>query len=316
MGTLATLNNPYIAGGAGFTLVNTSRPGQATFQVGDGFALTVMGPPGLVVSGGWPVSTTWNQAIGLTNAQGVWTATGTMRQAGTFQVQFSVAGGDAQPVVNWFTVMALAAGSAPAAAPAPLPLAAGSARSTECPPPLVDAFTHSISTLLLPTTYRAHAEAQMETLRRASNYQWRVWSGPSTQQNPVPAFSQVEYQVTMKSGTYIWGWYINLLPIGEGDTVDPKKVFIQVIDMQCGLPILSDYQISSVMYNATTGGRLFARTPFLMAQPYLVAGDGQVLYEVYNSLSFAVQVQLALYCAQPKLMPDACSDRPTVCERY
>jgi hypothetical protein len=47
-----------------------------------------------------------------------------------------------------------------------------------------------------------------------------------------------------------------------------------------------------------------------------VAGDGQVLYEVYNSLSFAVQVQLALYCAQPKLMPDACSDRPTVCERY
>jgi hypothetical protein len=132
----------------------------------------------------------------------------------------------------------------------------------------------------------------------------------------VAAFSQVEYQVTMREGTYIWGWYINLLPIGEGDVIDPAKVFIQVVDMQCGLPILSDYQISSVMYNAGTGGRLFARTPFLMAQPYLVAGDGQVLFEVYNSLSFPVQVQLALYCAQPKLMPDACGDPPTICERY
>ena len=309
--------NPYIAGGAGFTLTNTSRPGQA-FQVGDSWLLVVMGPPNLIIQGGWPIGP-YSSSLGMTNAQGIFTATGVMKTPGQFQVNMSVAGGDAQPIANFYTVTPVSAQAqtgAPVTPPAPLPLAAGSARSTECPPPIVDGFTHSISTLLLPTTYRALTLAQWEILRRSSNYQWRVWSGPSTQQNPVPAYEQVEYQVAMREGTYIWGWYISLLPVGMGNIVDPTKVFIQVIDMACGLPILSDYQISAAMYNSSTGSRPFNRYPYLMPQPYLVGSNGQVLFEVYNSLSFAVQVQLALFCAQPKLMPDACSDPPVLCAAY
>jgi hypothetical protein len=305
--------NPYFGGGAGYTLVNTSRPGQP-FKVGDNWLFTVMGPPNLVVQTSWPIGP-YNPNGGMTNAQGIFIATGTMQTAGQFQVDTSVAGGQAGPL-QVYTVSPLAANETPASPPAPLPLSVGSARATECPPPIVDGFTHSISTLLLPTTYRALTLAQWEILRRSSNYQWRVWSGPSTQQNPVPSLSQVEYQVTMREGTYIWGWYLSLLPIGSGNIIDPKKVFVQVVDMECGLPILSDYQTASVMYNSSMGGRPFSRYPYLMPQPYLVANNGQVLFEVYNSLSFAVQVQLALYCAQPKLMPDACGNTPVACEAY
>lgn len=313
----SAINNPYIGGGAGFTLENTSKPGQQAFTVGDGWRLTVLGPPNLVVQGGWPVSQTqqYNPAVGVTNAQGVFIATGVMSAAGTFQVQFSVAGGDAQPVVNWYTVSPLAQGQAPAVVE-PMSMATGSGRSTECPPPILDGFTHSISTLMLPTTYRALAQAQWEVLRRSSNYQWRVWSGPSTQQNPVAAYSQVEYQVTMQKGTYIWGWYVTVTTVEDGD-IDLSKLFVQVVDMQCGQPILSDYQVASTLTNLNAGGgRLYNRYPSLFTQPYLVAGDGQVLFEVYNSSGLAVTVQLALFCAQPKLCPDPCSQPAAVCAKF
>ena len=95
--------NPYITGGAGFTLENASRPGQP-FQVGDAWVLTVMGPPGLVVQGGWPVQMAWSSRIGMTNTQGVYQAAGNMQVAGTFSVDFSVAGGQAAPVANQYVV--------------------------------------------------------------------------------------------------------------------------------------------------------------------------------------------------------------------
>lgn len=118
--------NPYITGGAGFTLENASRPGQP-FQVGDAWVLTVMGPPGLVVQGGWPVQMVWSSQIGMTNAQGIYQAAGNMQVAGTFSVGFSVAGGAAFPVANQYVVApaSSAPNAQPSANPAPTSVVLG-----------------------------------------------------------------------------------------------------------------------------------------------------------------------------------------------
>jgi hypothetical protein len=103
--TPATMpQNLYVAGGAGFQLSNTSRPGQP-FQVGDCFMLIVMGPPNLPVTGSWPVSSSFG-ARGNTDANGYYIASGQVQSPGQFGVDFSVGGGQAAPQVNSYPVTA------------------------------------------------------------------------------------------------------------------------------------------------------------------------------------------------------------------
>src|SRR5271154_2348858 len=88
----------------------------------------------------------------------------------------------------------------------------------ETEPQILDGFTYSLSLLLLPINYRSAALAQMETLRLATTYQCRMYAVP-TPENPapggtrnnnpfgyVPAYGQIEQQLSLEPGSYIYGW--------------------------------------------------------------------------------------------------------------
>lgn len=178
--------------------------------------------------------------------------------------------------------------------------------------PIVDGFTHSLSTLMLPTTYRASALAQMETLRRATNYQFKMYSSPDEANATIPAFSQNEYLWKLRPGTYVWGMYMGY----QGEAPDFTKIYAQVVDMSTGMPFISDYEIAAMLAGTlNSGNRVYKRYPFLLPGPRLVSGSGNLTAEVYNSSASPATVQLVIYCAEPIAEPDPCADPSQPCSQ-
>lgn len=180
--------------------------------------------------------------------------------------------------------------------------------------PIVDGFTHSMSMLLLPTTYRALVVAQMESLRRSSNYQFKMHSAPDSANATIQAYSQNEYLVKMRPGTLVWGMWMSIVPI-EDEDLNLLKVYVEVTDMSTGIPFISDYEITQMLSSLLNPApaRVFERYPFLLGEPRLVSGSGQVTIETYNSGSTPVTVQLVLFCTEPVPVANPCDDPSVPC---
>lgn len=180
--------------------------------------------------------------------------------------------------------------------------------------PIVDGFTHSMSMLLLPTTYRALVVAQMESLRRSSNYQFKMHSAPDSANATIQAYSQNEYLVKMRPGTLVWGMWMSIVPV-EDEDLNLLEVYVEVTDMSTGIPFISDYEITQMLSSLLNPApaRVFERYPFLLGEPRLVSGSGQVTIETYNSGSTPVTVQLVLFCAEPVPVANPCDDPSVPC---
>lgn len=165
---------------------------------------------------------------------------------------------------------------------------------------LVDGFVYSASMLYLPTTYRASALANMEVLRRARGYRTRWYVVPEDLENPVVAFSQLEYQVQCQPGSYVWGVSFSA-PFNEinRDTKSSTFIRVQVTDNCTETPFFSDYTLG-VQLEPVTGSA--HRHPTLI-MPRLVGQPGTLAVELYNSASVDIRCQLALLVAEPCVPP-------------
>lgn len=170
---------------------------------------------------------------------------------------------------------------------------------------LVDGFVYSASMLYLPTTYRASALANMEVLRKARGYRTRWYIVPEDLENPVPAFSQVEYQVAVQVGSYVWGVTFSapFNDTGEGST-DSKFIYLQVTDACTETPFFSDYP-KGVQFEPVTGA---ARRHPTLIMPRIVGAPGTLDVELYNSASVDIRCQLALLVAEPCVPPHELTD--------
>jgi hypothetical protein len=169
---------------------------------------------------------------------------------------------------------------------------------------IMDGFTYSLSRLLLPISYSSAVLAQMETLRLAGKYQAKMFSVP-TPANPststvgaIPAYSQVEEQIRIDPGSYIYGWMFSINGTGSGT---PGVCHINVTDACTETPLSSDYILASLFNLQTTSTP--QRGPSLLAQPRLISEPGLVNVEIYNNSASAIQAQLALFCSAPRSNP-------------
>jgi hypothetical protein len=163
----------------------------------------------------------------------------------------------------------------------------------------VDAFTLSASLLYLPTTFRASVYAQMEVLRSARGYRSRDFLVPEDVIQPVGAFSQVEYQIQVQPGSYLWGMILTapdtLNEVGSSE----QFLHVQVTDNCTETPLFSDYVRGLNL--APVGGPAL-RWPYLtMAR--LVGEPGTLNVEVYNNSANPVTCQLVLMMAEPCVPP-------------
>jgi hypothetical protein len=165
--------------------------------------------------------------------------------------------------------------------------------------PVVDGFLNSASQLYLPTSYRASALSQMEVLRRAKGYRTRWFISPVDLDEPIPAFSQLEYQVQVQPGSYVWGIGFSA-PFAEAELVS-SSIRVQVTDACTETPFFSDYT-KGVQFEPVSTHPNFARYPTLI-MPRIVGEPGLLDVELYNSLSVSVRCQLVLFVAEPIVPP-------------
>lgn len=163
-------------------------------------------------------------------------------------------------------------------------------------PDIVDGFLHSASQLYLSSRYRAHGYAQMETLRRAKSYRPLMRLVPDNSLIPIPKFSQLEQQVRVEPGTYLWGM---LLCAGTGNGVytgSEKDIHVQITDACTKVPAASDYFLGTQLSPSF-------HHPALLNQPRLIDDPGLLNVELYNRNPADLFVQLALFFAMPALLP-------------
>ena len=163
--------------------------------------------------------------------------------------------------------------------------------------PVVDGFTYSASQLMLPNSYRASALAQMEVLRRARGYRTRWYIVPEDSDLPIPARSQIEYQVSVQAGSYVWGLSFTA-PFNE--VVDLDSFYVQITDNCTETPFFSDYVRSQQLAPGSTGN--VRRAPVLIT-PRIIGEPAMLNVEVYNSLATETIVQLLILVAEPSVPP-------------
>lgn len=175
---------------------------------------------------------------------------------------------------------------------------------------IVDGFTMSASQLLVPTSYRALILGQMDTLRRTSAMRPRHYVAPLQTDTPIAAYKQVEYQISVMPGSYVYGLSFALNTNPEGSSTNPALIHAQLTDLYTETPFFSDY-VRGVNFitngaAATTAGYPVGtfRAPFLFAQPRIICDPGTIQVELYNSDSNPSYAQLTIFVAEPCLPPD------------
>jgi hypothetical protein len=166
--------------------------------------------------------------------------------------------------------------------------------------PIVDGFTLSASMLYLPTSYRPSALRQMEVLRRASTYRNRQWAIPETLQQPIPAYSQLEYQLATQPGAYLWGLSFSAPAELNGELENAAGfIRVQITDACTETPLFSDPCMLASNLIPQTGPAL--RNPFLLPQPLLIGDPSKLDIELYNSADQDITCQLVLFLAEPSV---------------
>lgn len=175
---------------------------------------------------------------------------------------------------------------------------------------IVDGFTMSASQLLVPSSTRALILGQMDVLRRASAMRPRHYIAPLDSDEPIPAYKQVEYQISVMPGSYVWGLSFAYDPGDDEVTADDiAKVHVQITDVCTETPFFSDYVRAVNFLTAPALATNFYptgtwRAPHLLAQPRLIGDPAKLDVEIYNSSAVDIPCQLVLMVAEPCLPPD------------
>lgn len=291
--------NPFFGGGTGQTLTNLTAPGQP-FQVGDTFQLVIQGPPGLAVTGGWPVSMTDPGQKGTTDSTGTWSTTGTMQAAGTFGFQWYVAGGGAYPqMVTVNPAPTATPPVSPTVAAAITPQPAGIVQaipSAYCTPPncpIIDGFLYKTD-LKCDLTFLSLAVNAFEALRRSSAYRQRAWCVPQDSSAfQIPARDSYEFQVRMKPGSAIWGYTFTgrgQVIIADGE-ITREILSFQVRDSCNDVPLFSE-----VATNPVSAALSYQQ---LLSKLMIVGEPGLLHVEITNTFSTPQAAQLILYGGEP-----------------
>lgn len=171
---------------------------------------------------------------------------------------------------------------------------------------IVDGFTMSASQLLVPTSSRALTLGQLDVLRRASAMRPRHYIAPLSSDEPVSAYSQNEYQISVMPGSYVWGLSA---AVYASEIASANLLHVQITDVCTETPFFSDYvRLISFLTDSSLVPTFYPRgtfrAPHLLAQPRLIGDPAKIDVEIYNSSSMNLHPQLVLYVAEPCVPPD------------
>jgi hypothetical protein len=137
----------------------------------------------------------------------------------------------------------------------------------------------------------------LEDLRRAQHaYRMRIFVMPGEGYQLVPAYGSVEWRVSMKPGTLIWGMQIPALNNPFTGLNQNIQIFVGANQEPVFNRITS---IQAIEQGAVSGTLMSLGAVAILNPPILVPEDGSVTANLSN-VSAANELFLLLYCAEPK----------------
>lgn len=172
-------------------------------------------------------------------------------------------------------------------------------------PQIIDGFSYNSVYRPGVKTFYTNALAQMDVLRRASNYRARWWVLPDIQGQPIQPYDTFDYQVEVADRSYLYGYnFTTILTTFHDETIsnDNARIQINATDSCTNVPIFQDY------CSGANGSTSFtdARIPLiLLSQPRLILEPGLVSVSMTNTGPNTITCQLILFFAEGcKLIDD------------
>jgi hypothetical protein len=145
----------------------------------------------------------------------------------------------------------------------------------------------------------------METLRKANGYRTRWYCSPDDFSQPVPAYSQNEYQVSVQPGSYVWGVALSAPDdLQEELTAAASYLHVQVTDACTETPLFSDYVPGQLLDPLTFSTNRNGQHYPMLTTPMIVGQPGLLDVEIYNSAAQPVYCQFVLFVAEPVVPPE------------
>jgi hypothetical protein len=166
-------------------------------------------------------------------------------------------------------------------------------------PQIVDGFSYNSNLLWVQGRFWPNALAQLDILRRSSNFRAHWFVFPDDIDQPIQPYDTAYYETQVNGGSYLWGYNftsISAVPPGGGSTpTTASDLLIQVEDGCTGIPLFQDY--------AQGGGNAANFNsrclPVLLSQPRLILDPGEITVSISNRTPNTITCQLLLHFAEP-----------------
>lgn len=162
----------------------------------------------------------------------------------------------------------------------------------------------------LPYDTRGLALKRMRALR-LSSYRPYVHC---TRNFTIAPYSNVQTQIRMLAGTYLWGYWFNVIPANPGTpAVSPHNMYVKVTDSATGSgPFgdwMSDQDLNSFIPSQVAGIGYIAY-PQLLLEPYVVTDPGMFQVEFSNNgkAGETAIVQMQFFASVPCDRPKGTAD--------
>jgi hypothetical protein len=175
---------------------------------------------------------------------------------------------------------------------------------------VADGFSYNNNLLYLPNRFPAQALAQLDVLRRASNYRARWVVFPTDYDTPVQPYATDFYQCEVDEGAYLYGWTFYQQGSNGGNGFG-----VQVVDSSTGIPLFEDFTNGgglAALYGSAGGSRML---PCLLTQPRLIMGPGLINVEITSAGPNVATCQLILHFTEPCLTIDGRPTKPASAKR-
>ncbi len=106
---------------------------------------------------------------------------------------------------------------------------------------IVDGFSYNLNCRDLPYRYSVSAIKQLDILRRANNYRPREYVIPDSFNVPIPPYLQVEYQLRVTPGSFIWAVLATSFNPTTFAPVNAGNVLVQITDSCTGVKFFNDF---------------------------------------------------------------------------
>ena len=163
---------------------------------------------------------------------------------------------------------------------------------------VVDGFSYNADLFYLANRFFPNALAQLDILRRASNYRARWWCVPDTADSPLQPYDTLYYQCEVADGSYLWGWsFKSISASSNGSPIETTAadICIEVVDSCTGIPLFMDFADGGGL-SASGGARLY---PCLLTQPRIILNPGLANVQLSNRTANLITCQLILHFAEP-----------------